>query len=338
MHLPIPSARRSILIAFCATGLSAQAQDPCDELDILDITYPTFTTATSLQVTVQQQQPSEFFFSYPQFMLISTEGDTVALEPMVFFGIGPGEQVHHMDLQEGMAPPPTPFTGSLVLQYFGMKGNNTCTWPLQAVDLCPAPPCDTIQVSVQTNGGQPVDAGFTWYITDAGGGQAAEGTFELGVSGDLVDIDPVCLPPGSYVLHMARSFGAGGEFSFGVSRQDFFTVGPSTAFIHQSDPSIPTDLPFVLYPLCTGIGNGIVDQDVLAPLIQVSLGSLLVRSADGGTLGSLEVTDVAGRPVQRMDARASSVVVPLSGRAPGVYILRSTAGVPSFPAQRFILP
>lgn len=339
MDIRSHAAASTLLLPLClALSPATRAQDVCSVLEITALSYAPFTD-TALQVVVVQNDPG-FFFSYPQFMLIDLEGDTVALEQVNFFGIGPGgdPQAHRMDLRPGMALPATPFNGSLVLRYMtGEAPENTCTWPLDQQALCPPPPCDSVLVFVQNFGDADVDAAFTWSITDADGNTVGEGDLTIAAGSVSMDTALVCLPPGELTLHMARPFDTGGQFFFGITPVGFFADGPSAQFVQPGDPGIPMDLAFDFFTPCMEPSNGISRPAAPAPLITLADGLVQVRSANGEALGLLEVMDATGRSVRRVDARSSSTAIALGGQARGMYLLRSLAAHP-FPTQRFVIP
>lgn len=321
-----------------ATGciLSAQAQSPCDDLAIDAVLYGAFDD-TTIMVDVTNTSP-DLIFGYPRFLLIDTGGDTLTEETLNFFGIGSGGQTHRMDLRPGQVMPNTPFTGTLVLTYMdGVNPDPTCTFALTDHALCPPPPCAPIALFLQASAFPTVDAAFTWYLSDVDGNTVTEGQFTIDAEGSGSDIQEICLPPGDFTLHVARPFGTEGQFVFGASRNGYVT-GPITPFIQQGNPAITTDLPFRFFPLCLESANSMQEVHPEGPSVVVTGDGLRITATDGQALGALQVMDMAGRPVRRLDVRASSATVPLSGLARGAYLLRSIGGGQPFPTQRFVIP
>lgn len=336
MTAALPSPLRALPFVL-ATGcfLSAQAQSPCDALVIDDVLYGAFDGST-VMVDVTNTS-TDLIFGYPWFLLIDAEGDTLTEESLDFFGIGSGGQTHRMDLRPGQTMPSSPFTGSLVLTYMdGVNPDPTCTFVLTDHPLCPPPPCTPIALFLQASSFPTVDAAFTWYLSDVDGNTVTEGQFTIDAEGSGSDIQEICLPPGDFTLHVARPFGTEGAFVFGASRNGYVS-GPVTPFIQQGDPAITTDLSFRFFPLCLESANHIQEVRPEGPSVVVTGDGLRITATDGQALGMLEVTDMAGRPVRRLDVRASSATLPLAGLAGGAYLLRSIGGRP-FPAQRFVIP
>lgn len=333
--LPLPfRALPFVLAAGCC--LSARAQSPCNALVIDDVLYGAFDD-TTIMVDVTNTSV-DLIFGYPRFLLIDTEGDTLTEETMSFFGISSGGQTHRMDLRPGRSMPNTPFTGTLVLMY--MDGENpdpTCTFTLTDHPLCPPPPCAPVALFLQASAFPTVDASFTWSLSDANGDTVDAGQFTIDAEGGGSDIQETCLPPGDFTLHVARPFGTEGQFVFGASRNGYVN-GPIAPFIQQGDPTITTDLPFRFFPLCLESANSVEEVRPESPLVTITGEGLRIATTDGRAVGMLEVTDMAGRPVRRLDVRASSAILPLSGLARGAYLLRSIGGGRPFPTQRFVIP
>ena len=77
--------KRIFLLLGILTSLVAFGQDPCDDLLITSVQYSPFTDTV---IVVQVENNSSSGFQYPGFVLISTNGDTVAKEQVDLFGIG----------------------------------------------------------------------------------------------------------------------------------------------------------------------------------------------------------------------------------------------------------
>ncbi len=346
MHMLLPSrctqclrsVRSLSFIAFLLpllVGLprTATAQDHCDSLHITSVYYhPFFDTL----LNVQCENTGTHFFSGPQFQLVSQQGDTLAHEPFEFFGIGTGQQTHHLIKDPEDALPTTPFTGSLVLFSASMEGPDTCTYEVVAEDLCSLAPCTPLNVYVYSFGsaGEPFNADFTWQVHDALHATVASGTLAISVFGEQQAFADLCLPPGQYELHMQQAAAVGVHYAFGVTQDgDVFTNNGPNAVLEPGGEAI---VPFNYYMPCIDAGNAIDEVRPRAPAVQVADRMLHLASASGLVLDSFAIVDAAGHVVLTHAGRSTHATLDLSAHASGVYLVRSIAG--EWPAQRFVLP
>ncbi len=314
----------------CAFPATLFAQDLCDSLAILHIRYHPFSDS---MLNVYVHNTSTLFFSGPQFHLIGAGGDTVAVEPMEFFGIGHAPQTHHLSLVPGAALPVSPITGELVLLHYNMDGIDTCTWAVDA-DLCPPDSCTPLTVFLynMAGGGQLFTASFNWQVSDSLGVTVASGTLGISMQDQQQAFAELCLPPGHYTLHVQEPENVGLEYNVGVCQQGnmFENIGPAAVMVAGTQVTVPFDY----YTPCVDMSNSIGDQRSNAPMVVLDGRLLRITSADGAALGPLCVLDSMGRRVTSMVERSTSTVLHMENAAAGVYLL---CGTGAWAAQRFTL-
>jgi hypothetical protein len=304
--------------------LFAQAED-CNELTITSVLYAAFNPG-SLEVDVSVNGPS--FFNYPSFRLVNTDGDTIAREELTFFGIGEGQQQHRMDLLPGFSQPSSPFTGTLVLNFFTINGDSTCSWTLTDQVLCPPLPCTELQTYVWASGAVTTD--FDWAITDQDNNTVGTGQFHLDSTVNAQDLDALCLPPGQYTMHLQQPVETQGSYTFGLTRNGFMIMGPTTTF----EPGTTGHLPFFFYLPCVDGANTITEPTADAFAVNVQTDVLWITSINGDPIGLIDVLDLHGRVIAQERASGSSAAIDMSDNAPGIYFLRS---LDRQITQRFVL-
>jgi hypothetical protein len=314
-----------------AFSFSLAAQDPCADIEIISVHYAPFTD-TAFQVIVTNNSQT-VFFGYPQFSLIDLEGDTIAREQLNSFGIGNGESIHRMDLIAGADLPATPFSGTLLLDYYTGDGPQQCSFLLDQVELCPTSACTDLQVFVHNNSPsiEAVTTTFDWSVVDDQNMIVATGTLEIDAMDQQQDLDDLCLAPGNYILLIEQAGNDGPSFTAGVTQEAFMMNGPNDVF--QAGGSL--QLPFEYYPACASIGMGVqtlTNTDL--PLIVMENERLIVRATDGGSLGSIELLDISGRKVNENSNRSTEISFAMHMFPEGVFILRSKEN--AWPAQKVI--
>jgi hypothetical protein len=99
------------------------------ECDSVFIDCCSFNTVTSNTVTIEVSNYSSNIFSYPGFILFTTNMDTIAIETVNYFGIG-WNQIHSLNI---IHPFDLPFEGILEL-HTGFYENQVCTFPVSIAD------------------------------------------------------------------------------------------------------------------------------------------------------------------------------------------------------------
>ena len=169
----------------------AIAQDPCSDLNFVSIQYSPFTD-TSIIVHVENN--SSELFDYPGFVLIDSNGDTLAKEEVNFFGIGQ-ESVHTLAVRPGVLDPTDDFVGELEL-HTGFYDTLQCAWQLNQ-SLCADTPCDSLIITFQNWGGALVLGDFHWIVTDSEQAVVDSGTFTMETQGQYWQ-HGLCLEPDTY--------------------------------------------------------------------------------------------------------------------------------------------
>lgn len=105
----------------------AQNLPACDSLAI---NCCSVNPAGQNTLTLTVENTSSVLFDYPGFALLDSNGDTIAIETVNYFGIGSGPQTHVMNI---VAPLTLPFTGSLQLHIL-FYDSLACTFPVTLPD------------------------------------------------------------------------------------------------------------------------------------------------------------------------------------------------------------
>ena len=118
-----------VLFIFLIPVLTAKSQNwpACDSLIIDCCSFDSIAPNT---VTLQASNYSSELFPYPNFVLLDSNMDTIAIEPVTYFGISTGPQPHTMTL---VAPLTLPFNGYLYL-FSWMQDTLPCIFPFTIPD------------------------------------------------------------------------------------------------------------------------------------------------------------------------------------------------------------
>lgn len=286
---------------------------PCDNLGIVSVQWHAFTD-TAIVVRVTNSNPNEIF-DYPNFILFDTNGDTLAVETVNFFGIG-DESMHLLAIHPDATMPVGPFSGTLQLWSL-FTTELACEWSLN-IDLCPPEPCATIIPNMQNLGGALVIGDFNYSIFDENMDLAASGTLTM-LSDTQFDADTLCLPPGQYsmaCIPLQPSTGGGPYFSVMAPG---WIAGPGL-FIFEG---LPVLTPFTFYEPCIDGTNSIPDTRWPGFSIQQHGDVLRVLSGNGSSLGPIELFDAQGRLLTSTLAAGESADLNLSGIGAGVVLVRA---------------
>jgi hypothetical protein len=316
---------RTLLIPLFLAPVMGTAQSLCDSLAIGSFTYDPF--ASGLHIRLLNNSTS--FISSPYFDVNDDQGVNIVQGSFGFFGILPGDDQLHV-LEAVGTLPPSPFTGSLVLHYSTVDGDNTCTYPMDAVSLCPTDSCFPFQVYAFSQSG-PINTQFVWTISDADNVIVDNGALEL--QGAVEAVEAACVPPGEYTLNVQWPFPTGQPVQIGVTAS-YFEADPITVALPSSGS---VSMPFTLFEPCIDNAQGL--DEALQPAALIAVDGRLVRisSTNGLPLGDLMITDAMGRTVRTLRANGSTVSVDLGHAAAGTYLLRFMDRAATTAAQRFIL-
>lgn len=242
---------------------------------------------------------------------------------MNFFGIG-GESVHTLSIPAGTDMPASPFDGTLQL-WTGFFSELACSWPME-LELCPPDSCSPLLVQLANFGGANTEGTFTYSVL-SGGIATASGSLTL-TSGQQVDQDTVCLPPGDHVLRITPQQGpVAGQPVFGVAGTQDGINGPSQAV----DGAGQQELAFTFLGPCADGVQSVPVQDQAGLMLSTEVGEVTLVRSDGKPLGQLRVIDPQGRAVLVVHAPQGLHRFRTAGWAAGAYILHVSS--PDGPAQ-----
>ncbi len=314
-----PTAQHS----FTVSGGAATA---CDSLVLAGISWSPFSDTALL---VHVFNPTSALFDYPGFILLGTNGDTLAKETVNFFGIGQ-ESWHTLAVQPGATIPQGPFNGTLELwTLFGQE--LACSWEL-SFNLCPPEPCAPLNVFIQNTGGGMTVGSFHYTVRQMGN-EVGSGTFMLTQDAQY-DSDSLCLPPGNYLMEVVPDQGpTGGQPSFGVSL-GYEVQGPSTPLVFTTLSAVA----FNFYAPCADGTQGIVMDDPASLVLYTGQGRASVRRTDGHALGKLLVFDAQGRIVLDAVEAGAQHEWSTAGWASGLYLLREQGLHGSLLTVRWVVP
>lgn len=281
----------------------------CSVLTVESIRWSSFTdTAIVVHLT-----STEIGFSYPGFVLLSDQGDTLAVETPDLFAIGM-ESTHILRVHPDATFPTGPFNATLHL-WTGFFSELACTWPV-TVNLCPAQECVMVNPYLQNTGGAIAIGTFTWTIRN-GADIIATGQFELT---DLQQMDQVsiCLAPGNYSMSvLPDQEPTGGQLSFGLF-DEWHMAGPVTYL--ASVP--PGDAPFSILESCSSVGNGIGTVQAEPEFIVTSTADgLLVSTPTGNRLGQVRLYDSRGTLVESGTGMGDRIL--LTPSSSGVHLVQA---------------
>jgi hypothetical protein len=288
---------------------------PCDSLSLTPLTWHPFTdTALALSAS----NSSSTLFDYPGFVLLDTQGDTLAQETVVYFGIGQGPQSHVLTVKPGAIIPQGSFVGQLELWTLFYQALG-CVWT-DTLDLCPPAPCAPLEVTMANYGGAIVIGTFAYAITDDNGNSVASGTLELDPLNQQ-DVEAACLPPGYYTLSVVQPIPMGGQLIYGLSAPP--VLGLQQPFIQGGAAN---SIPFNFYPSCSNGPNGIAEPVPASEFdVRTLNGSLVIISHKGEGLGTLAVLDAQGRLVATAASNANTLTVDISEAPSGLLLVQRTA-------------
>lgn len=285
----------------------AKGQTACDSLDI-NVHYYPFNDSI-IQVNVYNN--SSAFFGYPVFTIFDTNGDTVALEQMNFFGIAQESRhalnVHPANLS-GNA-----FSGTLTLYHQTVDSYAVCTWPMN-FDLCPDT-CYTVYPYLMNIGGAQVYGDASWSILNSNSQVVASGVFSVDTNTQSA-YDTVCLDPGIYSFKVNDiSLTLGGNKHIGLSTQFINAANPDTAFNNQDSVS----LGFQFFGACPST-TSVKSNDQTAEASIHSFANSIYINNTGQPIGEISIYAIDGKKVFAANTQNTFQTISLNGV--GIYIVR----------------
>lgn len=299
-----------LLATLIITGISGMAQNACDSLEIVSVTYSPFSdTLIEVRVINHYQQT---FFSYPGFLLLNAQGDTLAKETVNFFGIG-SIQTHLMAVKPGMITS-AEFEGTLELWTLFFD-TLACTWT-DTFRLCPDS-CFEVYPTFANFGGALVTGSIGWSMLDSNNMVVGTGTFELNDTTQM-DEDTLCLTPGHYTLMLDSTGPVGGQ-PYVSLRSPFYGSQLQWQFTGNSD-----EFPFVFFNACIDRSTSIAETpEGMDPnlLIFASDKRIMILSTKT-PIGMVQVYDLRGRLVHASHESGQQATLSLRGQASGIYLVR----------------
>ena len=243
------------------------------------------------RIIVVAANGSSDLFDYPGFVLLSTDGDTLAKETVNYFGIGQGPQSHVLDVFPGADIPSGTFTAELHL-WSGFYTEPECQWT-NSWGLCPETGCTTVLPYLWNLGNAIVEVDVPYVLENEDGQVLSTGTFHLDPDSQGVYGTDVCLPPGWYTLRLDQVGNVGGQLYYGVSTSMMNTELIQVAY-EQGTGLVETT--FALYEACIDGTNGLAEPVGPAPSqVTVDGDRLVVRTLDGSRIGVFQLLDLNGR-------------------------------------------
>jgi hypothetical protein len=292
----------------------ANAQTVCDSVDVLSVQYSPFTD-TVIIVEVRNNNQWEIF-SYPGFVLLDANDDTVAVETVNYFGIA-GESLHALEVRPGMHDPLNNFEGSLEL-HTNFYDFFACDWDLDQ-SLCAADPCDSVIIALQNWGGALVVGDFHWRVDDEQGMLVDSGSFTMEAQGQYWSRS-LCIPAGNYTYSLtALTDPSGGGPNLTVSASSFFS-GPvlSAPLDWFNDPGAQLEFPF--FTFCAADPNTISEQEIDAQVSVVRDGGELTLESQE-TILTTTIFGMDGRLISSFNPNADRFHFP-SDLPNGIYLIQ----------------
>lgn len=326
MNINAPLLIRLMLPALVAG--TASAQTICDQISIDRIGYAPF--GNGLEVVIHNG--NDVFLSYPTVQLFNNMGDSLGSSALTFFGImNNSSQLHQINATEQI--PATPFSGSIVFNYFTENGFDGCTIPFNGLSLCPNETCIPLQVYTYFTPNVP-EAVVTWTITDAEGVEAAQGTLDIDPDGVGSVANDLCIPAGHYTLRVQQSTGDAWSFPLGLVTPDW-SIDDAVHGTLSTGEELAIDFSF--FEPCMTIGQGVRPYEQHQANIWVVDRQLHIRTMDQQAVGAVRVLDATGRTVRDIAANHSTgTILEIGDLATGTYLVCSPSH--AWTSQRIFVP
>ena len=283
----------------------------CDSLEIVNVEYWPFADSV---IAVYVDNQSSNLFAYPGFVLFDANGDTVAKEIVNYFGIGPFDQVHLLQVKQGVQVQES-FSGTLEL-WSGFYSNMECTYNKQ-IELCPDTTCTEIFLNLANNGGAIAIATFTWDIKNLAGAVQYSGTMEL-TGTQQHDVDSLCLPYGSYIIEFNSAQQPMGQVWATTYTGIFYPNGPGGQFIINN-----TILDLDFYEACFDPNSIEEPTNTLNIQAFVNNDLLHISNLKGKAIGNILIYDAIGRLIIKEQSQKSTAQIDLSKYPPAAFYLLS---------------
>lgn len=282
----------------------------CDSLVIASVNWAPFSDTA---IMVHVLSPTSTAIDPPGFLLLASNGDTLAQEMGDFFGT-PADNWHTLTVKPGADIPNGVFVSTLELP--GSDADMACSWTMDA-SLCPSTACDTVFPMIQNVASGTATGSFLYHLQQ-GGAQVASGTLTLS-SGVQSDSDTLCIGPGPYLMEVIPQQGPnGGQPHFGVAATGGIQ-GPTAAVIWTTNSAVV----FSFHGSCADVSTGINEPSSAELMIARSSSGISLTRTDNKALGDIQVYDAQGRLITTAKDVTGRYELPTSLWPTGLYLIRS---------------
>lgn len=298
---------------------------PCEGLVVSPVRWHALTDTT---LVISVTNPTNELFAYPNFILLTTNGDTLAVEQTSLFGLPGSGSVHYLHIHPGAVLPSGAFSGWLEL-WTGFTTELACSWEL-SIDLCPPPSCVNVEPFIQSIAGETATGTFNWGVLQ-NGNVLASGTFEV-TEDQQYDLDEICLPPGTYSMICGSAGGpSSGALVYGL------WAGPGQ--VTPTQPAlnvIPQPIVFDLYLPCINPDQSVQGMTATEQVRVWSEADQLIIEARESTLREVTVLDAQGRLMYRTRPTSQVHRITTTAWAAGVVLVRVVDGTGSTSSHRIV--
>lgn len=296
------------------SSFSVFAQTPCDSVDLISIQYSPFTDSLII-VEVSNESQIEIF-SYPGFVLLDDNDDTLAVETVNYFGVT-DQSLHTLSVRNGIHNPSSNFTGRLEL-HTNFYDVLACSWDINQ-SLCASTPCETVIVGLQNYGGALVIGDFHWSVENEFGLVADSGSFTMEAE-EQYWLRDICLTPGSYVYNLTplTSPSGGGPTLTVQSSLGFASPSLSEPLDWFNDPGAELEFPF--FEFCSSSPNTIDQLRTEAEVLVVRNGESISLQSDE-RVSSVLIYSMDGKLIHSSNPNSTNVQLP-SNLSIGAYLLQ----------------
>ena len=283
-------------------------------MNFVSIGYSPFTDSL---IIISVENNSTELFDYPGFVLINTDGDTVAKEVVNYFGIG-SQSVHPLQVRAGVHHPLQNFEGTLQL-YSGFYDQFECEWQLNE-SLCTENECDSIILAFENYGGALVLGDFHWSLLDSTEAVLDSGTFTMPPQEQHWE-KRFCLPKGMYNYTLvALDEPSGGGPTMTVSTSPWYLAPTLQQYLDWfNNPANILEIPFYMHCLQEQSPNGTETIVEASELKVIRTGNqTILQHTD--LMQSVDVYSIEGRLVAQFNPNRTQLALS-AGLKSGLYIV-----------------
>jgi hypothetical protein len=314
MRSKLPPLRRSLGTFAVLAFIPALAQSPCAQVTV---TPPQYDALDPGRLVVIVSNQSSEIFSYPSFVLVNDQGDTLASETVNTFGIGGGPDPRYMEVTPGVTLPSGAFDATLLL-FSGFGDTLFCSWDFPGLTLCPPDSCVQAEIYLTNIGTLTPFTAYWWIENVSTGTWAASGYFDMD-SISATHSDTLCLPPGDYVLGFSPFSPIDATYISGITWNSMYTYGTNS---QSQQDSTPLDLAFAWYEACVDGSNGMDEAENVGPSVFLDRNGVRITDPLGRPLGDISLWSSDGRLIQRRSTNADSITLAVNGLPAGILLVR----------------